>query len=83
MREQLKEIDPIAIIRAPTFDNTIVALEAPGDFSIAPSARFEPHACDTIRPQKIDRMAPKLAAPMTRFFESEIVRAGQVLTTTR
>src|SRR5256886_7787111 len=72
MREQLKEIDPIANnSEAPTFDNTIVALERTGRFLDRPERTFSNlNACDTNPTrQKIDKeIAPKLAAHHDEIF---------------
>src|SRR5712671_6391279 len=72
MREQLKEIDPIANnSEAPTFDNTIVALERTGRFLDRAERTFSNlNACDTNPArQKIDKeMAPKLAAHHDEIF---------------
>src|SRR5438876_2876557 len=72
MREQLKEIDPIANnSEAPTFDNTIVALERTGRFLDRAERTFSNlNACDTNPTrQKIDKeMAPKLAAHHDEIF---------------
>ena len=66
MREQLKEIDPIANNSAkPTFDNTIVALEKTGRTLDRTDRIFENlNACNTNPDlQKIDKeMAPKLSS---------------------
>ena len=66
MREQLKEIEPIANNpEKPTFDNTIVALERTGRLLDRADRTFSNlNACDTNPTrQKIDKeMAPKLAA---------------------
>ena len=66
MREQLKEIEPIANNSAkPTFDNTIVALEKTGRLLDRADRIFENlNACNTSPElQKIDKeMAPKLSA---------------------
>src|SRR2546430_421244 len=66
MREQLKEIEPIANNSAkPTFDNTVVALERTGRLLDRAERTFDNlNACNTNpEMQKIDKeMAPKLAA---------------------
>src|SRR5689334_9942317 len=66
MREELKEIEPIANnSEKPTFDNTIVALERSGRMLDRAERTFSNlNACDTNPArQKIDReTAPKLAA---------------------
>ena len=66
MREQLKEIEPIANSSAkPTFDNTIVALEKTGRLLDRADRIFENlNSCNTNPDlQKIDKeMAPKLSA---------------------
>jgi len=66
MREQLKEIEPIANSSAkPTFDNTIVALEKTGRLLDRADRIFENlKACNTNPElQKVDKeMAPKLSA---------------------
>src|SRR5262249_48282862 len=66
MREQLKEIEPIANnSKRPTFNNTIVALERTGQLLDRAQRTFSNlNACDTNPTrQKIDKeMAPKLAA---------------------
>ena len=66
MREQLKEIEPIASnSEKPTFDNTIVALERTGRLLDRAQRTFSNlNACDTNPTrQKIDKeLAPKLAA---------------------
>src|SRR5437870_6407019 len=66
MREELKEIDPIANSSdKPTFDNTIVALERTGRLLDRAQRTFSNlNACDTNPTrQKIDKeMAPKLSA---------------------
>ncbi|HST30639.1 MAG TPA: M3 family metallopeptidase [Chthoniobacterales bacterium] len=66
MREQLKEIDPIANSSAkPTFDNTIVALEKTGRLLDRTDRIFSNlNSCNTNpEMQKIDKeMAPKLSA---------------------
>src|SRR6267154_4007896 len=72
MREQLKEIDPIANnSEKPTFDNTIVALERTGRLLDRAERTFSNlNACDTNPTrQKIDKeMAPKLAAHHDEIF---------------
>jgi peptidyl-dipeptidase Dcp len=72
MREQLKEIEPIANnSEKPTFDNTIVALERTGQLLDRAQRTFSNlNACDTnpMR-QKIEKeMAPKLAAHRDEIF---------------
>ena len=72
MRDQLKEIEPIANnSETPTFDNTIVALERTGRLLDRAQRTFSNlNACDTnpVR-QKIDKeMAPKLAAHHDEIF---------------
>src|SRR5690349_18114536 len=72
MREQLKEIEPIANnSEKPTFDNTIVALERTGRLLDRAERTFSNlNACDTnpMR-QKIDKeMSPKLAAHHDEIF---------------
>jgi peptidyl-dipeptidase Dcp len=72
MREQLKEIDPIANnAETPTFENTIVALERTGRLLDRAQRTFSNlNACDTnpMR-QKIDKeTAPKLAAHRDAIF---------------
>src|ERR1043166_4340116 len=66
MREQLKEIEPIANNSAkPTFDNTIVALEKTGRLPDRAERTFDNlNACNTNPDmQKVDKeMAPKLSA---------------------
>jgi peptidyl-dipeptidase Dcp len=66
MRDQLKEIEPIANNSAkPTFENTVVALERTGQLLDRADRIFENlNACNTNPElQKIDKeMAPKLAA---------------------
>src|SRR5262249_6358477 len=66
MREQLKEIEPIANnSEKPTFDNTVVALERTGRLLDRAQRTFSNlNACDTNPTrQKIDtEIAPKLAA---------------------
>jgi peptidyl-dipeptidase Dcp len=66
MREQLKEIEPIANnAEKPTFENTIVALERTGRLLDRAERTFDNlNACNTNPTlQKIDKeMAPKLAA---------------------
>jgi peptidyl-dipeptidase Dcp len=66
MREQLKEIEPIANnAEPPTFDNTIVALERTGRLLDRADRTFDNlNACNTNPTlQKIDKeMAPKLSA---------------------
>src|SRR5215475_8290984 len=77
MREQLKEIEPIANnAERPTFENTIVALERTGPLLDRAQRTFSNlNACDTnpMR-QKIDKeMAPKLAAHRdTIFLDSKL-----------
>src|SRR6266567_2268013 len=72
MREQLKEIDPIANnSEKPTFDNTIVALEHTGQLLDRAQRTFSNlNACDTNPTrQKIDKeTAPKLAAHHDEIF---------------
>jgi peptidyl-dipeptidase Dcp len=72
MREQLKEIDPIANSSdKPTFDNTIVALERSGRLLDRAQRTFSNlNACDTNPArQKIDKeMAPKLSAHRDEIF---------------
>jgi Zn-dependent oligopeptidases len=72
MREQLKEIEPIANdSEKPTFDNTIVALERTGRLLDRAERTFSNlNACDTNPTrQKIDKeMAPKLAAHHDEIF---------------
>src|SRR6201997_4564836 len=72
MREQLKEIEPIANNPdKPTFDNTIVALERTGRLLDRAQRTFSNlNACDTNPTrQKIDKeMAPKLAAHHDEIF---------------
>jgi peptidyl-dipeptidase Dcp len=72
MREQLKEIDPIANNSAePTFDNTIVALERTGRLLDRAQRTFSNlNACDTNPTrQEIDKeMAPKLSAHRDEIF---------------
>jgi len=72
MREQLKEIEPIANnSEKPTFDNTIVALERTGRLLDRAQRTFSNlNACDTNPTrQKIDKeMAPKLAAHRDEIF---------------
>ena len=72
MREQLKEIEPIANnSEKPTFDNTIVALERTGRLLDRAQRTFSNlNACDTNPTrQKIDKeMAPKLAAHHDEIF---------------
>jgi peptidyl-dipeptidase Dcp len=72
MREQLKEIEPIANnSERPTFDNTIVALERTGRLLDRAQRTFSNlNACDTNPTrQKIDKeMAPKLAAHHDEIF---------------
>src|SRR6059036_3398072 len=72
MREQLKEIDPIANNpEKPTFDNTIVALERTGRLLDRAQRTFSNlNACDTNPTrQKIDKeTAPKLAAHHDEIF---------------
>ena len=72
MREQLKEIEPIANnSEKPTFDNTIVALERTGRSLDRAERTFSNlNACDTNPTrQKIDKeMAPKLAAHHDEIF---------------
>src|SRR5262252_9104550 len=72
MREQLKEIEPIANnSEQPTFDNTIVALERTGRLLDRAYRTFSNlNACDTNPTrQKIDKeIAPKLAAHRDEIF---------------
>ena len=72
MREQLKEIEPIANnSQKPTFDNTIVALERTGRLLDRAQRTFSNlNACDTNPTrQKIEKeMAPKLAAHRDEIF---------------
>jgi peptidyl-dipeptidase Dcp len=72
MREQLKEIDPIANdSEPPTFENTIVALERTGRLLDRGQRTFSNlNACDTNPTrQKIDKeTAPKLAAHRDSIF---------------
>src|SRR5881398_3286382 len=72
MRDQLKEIEPIANSSdKPTFDNTIVALEHTGQLLDRAQRTFSNlNACDTNPTrQKIDKeMAPKLAAHHDEIF---------------
>jgi len=72
MREELKEIDPIANSPdKPTFDNTIVALERSGRLLDRAQRIFSNlNACDTNPTrQKIDKeMAPKLSAHRDQIF---------------
>jgi peptidyl-dipeptidase Dcp len=72
MREQLKEIEPIAnSSEEPTFDNTIVALERTGRLLDRAQRTFSNlNACDTNpKRQEIDReMAPKLSAHRDEIF---------------
>ena len=72
MREELKEIDPIANSSdKPTFDNTIVALERTGRLLDRAQRTFSNlNACDTNPTrQKIDKeMAPKLSAHRDKIF---------------
>ncbi len=72
MRDQLKEIEPIANnSEKPTFDNTIVALERTGRLLDRAQRTFSNlNACDTNPTrQKIDKeMAPKLAAHRDEIF---------------
>src|SRR5437899_2232129 len=72
MREELKEIDPIANnSEKPTFDNTIVALERAGRLLDRAQRTFSNlNACDTNPTrQKIEKeMAPKLAAHRDEIF---------------
>src|SRR6188472_2249299 len=72
MREQLKEIEPIANnSETPTFDNTIVALERTGPLLDRSQRTFSNlNACQTNPTrQKIEKeLAPKLAAHRDRFF---------------
>lgn len=72
MRDQLKEIEPIAnSSEKPTFDNTIVALERTGQLLDRAQRIFSNlNACDTNPArQKIDKeMAPKLAAHRDEIF---------------
>src|SRR5438132_5604980 len=72
MRDQLKEIEPIAnSSEKATFDNTIVALERTGQLLDRAQRTFSNlNACDTNPTrQKIDKeMAPKLAAHRDEIF---------------
>src|SRR6476661_10309605 len=72
MREQLKEIEPIANnSEEPTFDNTIVALERTGRLLDRAERTFDNlNACDTNpKRQEIDKeMAPKLSAHRDEIF---------------
>src|SRR5438552_16689769 len=72
MRDQLKEIEPIANnSEKPTFDNTIVALERTGRLLDGAERIFSNlNACDTNPTrQKIDKeIAPKLAAHRDEIF---------------
>src|SRR4030095_13213022 len=72
MREQLKEVEPIANnSEKPTFDNTIVALERTGRLLDRAQRTFSNlNACNTNPTlQKIDKeMAPKLAAHRDEIF---------------
>src|SRR6516164_10784399 len=72
MREQLKEIEPIANSSdKPTFDNTIVALERTGRLLDRAQRTFSNlNACDTNPTrQKIEKeMAPKLSAHRDQIF---------------
>ena len=72
MREELKEIDPIANSSdKPTFDNTIVALERSGRLLDRAQRTFSNlNACDTNPTrQKIEKeMAPKLSAHRDQIF---------------
>ena len=72
MREQLKEIEPIANnSEEPTFDNTIVALERTGRLLERAQRTFSNlNACDTNpKRQEIDKeMAPKLSAHHDEIF---------------
>src|SRR6184192_2520588 len=72
MREELKEIDPIANSSdKPTFDNTIVALERSGRLLDRTQRTFSNlNACDTNPTrQKIEKeMAPKLSAHRDQIF---------------
>src|SRR5438067_2226434 len=72
MREQLKEIDPIANSSdKPTFENTIVALERTGRFLDRAQRTFSNlNACDTNPTrQKIEKeMAPKLSTHRDEIF---------------
>src|SRR5262249_35542057 len=72
MREELKEIDPIANSSdQPTFDNTIVALERTGRLLDRAQRTFSNlNACDTNPTrQKIEKeMAPKLSAHRDKIF---------------
>jgi peptidyl-dipeptidase Dcp len=72
MRDQLKEIEPIANnFEKPTFDNTIVALERTGRLLDRAERVFSNlNACDTNPTrQKIDKeLAPKLAAHHDEIF---------------
>src|SRR4026209_1010720 len=72
MREQLKEIEPIAnSSEKPTFDNTIVALERTGQLLDRGQRTFSNlNACQTTPTrQKIEKeLAPKLAAHRDEIF---------------
>src|SRR5256714_867861 len=72
MREQLKEIEPIANNpEKPTFDNTIVALERTGRLLDRAERTFSNlNACDTNpKRQEIDKeMAPKLSSHRDEIF---------------
>src|SRR5438132_12997022 len=72
MRDQLKEIEPIANnSEKPTFDNTIVALERSGRLLDRAQRTFSNlNACDTNPTrQKIEKeMAPKLSAHRDEIF---------------
>src|SRR5438093_8125190 len=72
MREQLKEIEPIANnSEEPTFDNTIVALERTGRLLDRAQRTFSNlNACDTNpKRQEIDKeMAPKLSSHRDEIF---------------
>src|SRR5256885_3086810 len=72
MREELKEIDPIANnYEKPTFDNTIVALERTGRLLDRAQRTFSNlNACDTNPTrQKIEKeMAPKLSVHRDQIF---------------
>src|SRR6266513_3266426 len=72
MREQLKEVEAVANnSEAPTFDNTIVALEHTGQLLDRAQRTFSNlNACDTNPTrQKIDKeMAPELAAHRDEIF---------------
>src|ERR1043166_8204506 len=72
MREQLKEVEPIAnSSEKPTFDNTLVPLQRTGQLLDRAQRTFSNlNACDTNPTrQKIDKeMAPKLAAHRDEIF---------------